>query len=147
MGLKAGVLALMAGLALYPKISAEAEVVEREMRMKRERKDVFRRENRERERERARSSGRGRREDRERERYGDRERDRYREGERGGDGRKVMRVDEYDIRRGEGYREREAPRERGSGRSSGRSRTQDWVEGGYEYLNANDYQERDRRRW
>lgn len=73
------------------------------------------------------------------------------ESGRGGDSRrdggKVMRLDEYNVRTREGYRERDRPREQGSARSSGSSRTQQWVEGGYEYLNANDYQERDRRRW
>lgn len=159
MGLKAGVLAVMAGIALYPKISAEADVIEREQRMKNERKEIFKRRDRDKADRDARASGR---------RGGGSDRGTYRDsgrrdgGRRERDDRAIMRVDEYDMRKGEGYRrmsegdnrrrgslyrDRDYRLEEGSVRSGGSNRTQDWVEGGYEYLNENDYRERDRRRW
>lgn len=199
-GLKAGVLAVMAGIALYPKISAEADVVERELRAKKDKKDIFGsgrsgRDDRDRDRGGRSDGGRDRRSEScgerrfEREERGYRDGGRrddgrrrdggYRESERGGyrgpsfreerrDTRPIMRVDEYDIRKGQGYstrrefvddrrrvesgyreRERETDRqmEDGSVKSGGSSRTQEWVEGGFQYLSANDYTPRDRRRW
>lgn len=162
MGLKAGVLAMMAGLALYPKISAEAGVIEREMKMKEDKKIAFRRrERRRREDERDRQDARDRERERERERGERRRRDSW-GGERG-----LVRVDEYDMRRGEGvvrYQDRNDRSQRrsladdermrdnrrweqASTRSAGNDRTREWVHGGYEYLSGNDYRERDRRRW
>jgi hypothetical protein len=149
MGLKAGVLAMMAGLALYPKISAEADVIEREMKMKADKKVAFRKRERARERD---------RQDHRRRSYGG-ERPRSRDGKRQRES-SLMRVDELEMRRGEGHVYEKSRRrsmedlrranqrwENSSNRSRGSDRTGDWVSGGYEYLNGNDYRERDRRRW
>jgi len=149
MGLKAGVLAMMAGLALYPKIAAEAEVIEREMKMKEDKKIAFRKRNRRREE----GEGDERRNGRRSERGATRS-----FGGRGGG--QLMRVDEYDMKRGEGFSHRDEKRgrearlmrresvdlqrrreerervrrrqEESMMSASGRDRTREWVTGGYE---------------
>lgn len=148
MGLKAGVLAVITGLAFYPKIASDANSIERNMKHKENQRDSYKRERR-------------RVEDDRRERGSLRRRESTRPSERRAGGG-LMRVDEYDIKRGEGFSHRDERRGKelrmmrresvdeqrrkdnvqrqrrwddASIRSAGGSdRTKEWVTGGYEYV-------------